>query len=90
MTCQAVAPALQQKKVPCHRRRGELATCTSDEIKRPKWLANPIPVMKKNKTWRTYIDYTNLNNTCQKEEFGLPRIDQIIDFDRRVRVALLP
>ena len=49
------------------------------EIKHPKWLANPVPVMKKNNTWRMCIDYTNLNNAYPKDEFTLPRIDQIID-----------
>ncbi len=48
-------------------------------IKHPKWLANPVLVLKKNKTWRMCIDYTNLNAACPKEEFVLPRIDQIVD-----------
>jgi hypothetical protein len=48
-------------------------------IKHPKWLANPVLVQKKNKTWRMCIDYTNLNSACPKEEFVLPRIDQIVD-----------
>src|SRR3954471_5478962 len=48
-------------------------------IKCPKWLANPVLVQKKNVTWRLCIDYTNLNAACPKDEFVLPRIDQIID-----------
>jgi hypothetical protein len=42
-------------------------------------LANPVIVQKKNNTLRMCIDYTNLNSACPKEEFVLPRIDQIID-----------
>ena len=48
-------------------------------IKYPKWLANPVLVEKKNGSWRLCIDYTNLNAACPKDEFVLPRIDQIID-----------
>src|SRR4051812_42149145 len=40
-----------------------------------KWLANPVLVMKKNKTWRMCIDYTCLNKACPKDPFALPRID---------------
>jgi hypothetical protein len=49
------------------------------EIKHPKWLVNPFMVLKKNNQWRMCIDYTNLNSACPKDEFALPRIDQIID-----------
>lgn len=43
------------------------------------WLANPVLVLKKNKTWRMCIDYTSLNKACPKDPFALPRIDQVID-----------
>ncbi|KAK1666199.1 hypothetical protein QYE76_054358 [Lolium multiflorum] len=49
------------------------------EIKHPKWLANPVIVLKKNKAWCMCIYYTNLNRACPKDSFILPRIDQIID-----------
>src|SRR4051812_44021560 len=45
----------------------------------PKWLENPVLVMKKNKTWCMCIDYTCLNKVCPKDPFALPRIDQVID-----------
>src|SRR3954466_2178611 len=48
-------------------------------IKCPKWLSNLVLVQKKNGTWRLCIDYTNLNAACPKDEFVLPRIDQIFD-----------
>src|SRR3954451_10456325 len=48
-------------------------------IKCPKWFSNPVLVQKKNGTWWLCIDYTNLNAACPKDEFVLPRIDQIID-----------
>ena len=45
------------------------------EVVHPKWLANLVLVLKKNKTWRMCIDYTNLNRACPKDPFALPRID---------------
>jgi putative transposase len=52
-----------------------LATGFIMEIKHPKWLANPVLVLKKNKTWRMCIDYTSLNCAFPKDPFVLPRID---------------
>ena len=49
------------------------------EVFYPEWLANPVLVMKKNKTWCMWIDYTCLNNACPKDPFAPPRIDQVID-----------
>ena len=49
------------------------------EVIHPTWLANPVLVLKKNDTWRMCINYTNLNCTCSKDPFALPRIDQVID-----------
>jgi hypothetical protein len=43
------------------------------------WLANPVLVPKKNKEWRMCVDYIDLNKTCKKDPFGLPRIDQVVD-----------
>jgi hypothetical protein len=42
------------------------------EIKHPKWLANPVLVPKKNKTWWMCIDYTSINRACPKDPFVLP------------------
>ena len=49
------------------------------EVYHPDWLANPVLVLKKDKTWRMCIDYTSLNKACPKDPFALPRIDQVID-----------
>ena len=54
------------------------------EVLHPKWLANPILVLKKNKNkWRMCVDYIDLNKHCPKDPFGLPRIDQVIDSTAR-------
>ena len=45
----------------------------------PVWLANPVLVPKPNGTWRTCIDFTDLNKACPKDCFPLPRIDQMVD-----------
>ena len=45
----------------------------------PEWLANPVLVKKPDESWRMCIDYTSLNKACPKDEYPLPRIDQIVD-----------
>jgi hypothetical protein len=49
------------------------------EVLHPECLANPVLVLKKNKTWRMCVDYTSLNKACPKDPFALPHIDQVID-----------
>ena len=44
-----------------------------------EWLANPVWVLKPNRKWRTYIDFTNLNKTCPKDNFLLLRVDQLVN-----------
>ena len=48
------------------------------EVYHPEWLANPVLVQKKNKEWRMYVDYTDLNKDCPKDPFGLPWIDEVV------------
>ncbi|XXG42081.1 hypothetical protein AAC387_Pa01g2429 [Persea americana] len=42
------------------------------EEQHPKWLANIVPVTKKNGQIRVCIDYRDLNGACSKDEFPLP------------------
>nr|CAE01914.2 OSJNBb0070J16.8 [Oryza sativa Japonica Group]CAE02343.1 OSJNBb0072M01.4 [Oryza sativa Japonica Group] len=49
------------------------------EALHPDWLANPVLVWKKTGQWRMCIDYTDLNKSCPKDPFRLPRIDQVVD-----------
>jgi hypothetical protein len=56
-----------------------LAASFIKEVYHLEWLANLVLVRKKNKEWKIYIDYTDLNNNCPKDPFGLPRIDEVID-----------
>jgi hypothetical protein len=49
------------------------------EVMYPKWLANTVPVKKKNGKWRICIDFTDLNKTTPKDNYPLQRMDQVID-----------
>ena len=48
-------------------------------MKYPEWLANVVVVPKKGGKWRVCVDYIDLNEACPKDNFSLPRIDQIMD-----------
>ncbi|XP_024018686.1 uncharacterized protein LOC112090799 [Morus notabilis] len=41
----------------------------------PRWVSNPVLVVKPNGTWRTCVDFSDLNKACPKDGFPLPRID---------------
>ena len=45
----------------------------------PQWVANIVPVIKKNGQVRICIDFWDLNRACPKDDFPLPHIDLIID-----------
>ena len=44
-----------------------------------KWLANTVVVKKKNGKWRVCVNFTDLNKTCPKDPFLMPRMDQLVD-----------
>jgi len=50
-----------------------------EEEQHPDWVANIVPVPKKNGKIRIYIDYRDLNTACSKDEFSLPITDVMID-----------
>jgi hypothetical protein len=49
------------------------------EVKYPVWLANTVPVRKKNGKWRMCVDFIDLNKACKKDDFPLERVDKIVD-----------
>lgn len=49
------------------------------EVNHPQWLAYPVMVRKNNGKWRMCIDFTDLNKACPKDDFPLPRIDQLVN-----------
>jgi dsDNA-binding SOS-regulon protein len=40
-------------------------------------------IKKSNGKWRLCVDFTDLNKTCPKDSFPLPRIDQLVDSTTR-------
>ena len=52
-----------------------------------KWIANVIPVLKKDENVRMCVDFRDLNKACPKEDFPLPYIDVLMD--NMVRNALM-
>src|SRR3989442_1253439 len=45
----------------------------------PEWLANIVPVPKKDGRVRMCVDYRDLNKASPKDDFPLPHIDVLID-----------
>ena len=50
-----------------------------EEIECPSWLANIVPVKKKNGQIRVCVDFRDLNKACPKDEFSLPNVDILVD-----------
>ena len=44
-----------------------------------KWLANVIPIPKKDGKVRVCVDFKNLNKASPKDDFPLPHIDLLVD-----------
>ena len=49
------------------------------EEQQPDWIANIVPVTKKNGKIRVCIHFHDLNEACPKDEFPLPITDVMID-----------
>ncbi|KAA3465325.1 reverse transcriptase [Gossypium australe] len=49
------------------------------EVKYSEWVANIVPVPKKDGKVRMCVDYRNLNKASPKENFHLPHIDTLVD-----------
>jgi len=48
-------------------------------VKYSEWVANIVPVLKKDgKVWM-YVDYRDLNKASPKDNFPLPHIDTLVD-----------
>ena len=48
-------------------------------IQHPSWLANIVPVKKKNGQIRCCVDFRDLNKACPKDDFPLPGVDRMVD-----------
>ena len=45
----------------------------------PEWVANIVPVPKKDGRVRMCVDFRDLNKACPKDNFPLPHIDVLVD-----------
>lgn len=50
------------------------------DITYPDWIVNMVLVKKNNDKWRICVDFTDLDNTCLKDNFPLLRIDALVEF----------
>ena len=48
-------------------------------VEYPKWLANVIPVPKKDGNVRVCVDFRDLDKVNPKDNFSLPHIDLLVD-----------
>ena len=86
-----INPSVIPKKQPPRRSSKEHANAVRDEVTKlkkegaikevfyPEWLANTVVVKKKSGKWRVCVDFTDLNRACPKDQFRMPRIDQLMD-----------
>ena len=86
-----VNPLIAPKKQPPRRPSKEHTEVVREEVTRlkqaeaikevfyPEWLANTVVVKKKSGKWRVCVDFTDLNKTCSKDPFPMPKIDQLVD-----------
>ena len=44
-----------------------------------EWIANIVPVPKKDGKVRMFVDFRDLNKACSKDDFLLPHIDVLVD-----------
>ncbi|RVX10261.1 Transposon Ty3-I Gag-Pol polyprotein [Vitis vinifera] len=48
-------------------------------VEYPEWLANVVPVPKKDDMVRVCVDFRDLNKASPKDDFPLPHIDMLVD-----------
>ncbi|KAI5408883.1 hypothetical protein KIW84_054641 [Lathyrus oleraceus] len=52
----------------------------------PQWVANIVPVPKKDGKVRMCVDYRDLNKASPKDDFPLPHIDMLVDNTAKFKV----
>ena len=48
-------------------------------VEYPEWLANVVPIPKKDKKFKVCVDFRNLNKASPKDNFPFPHIDMLVD-----------
>ena len=89
--CIPIDPTKRPVKQKLRRLRPEWAMLIKEEVEKlikarflevvtyPEWLANIVPVTKKDGRVRMCVDYRDLNKASPKDDFPLPHIDVLID-----------
>ena len=80
------SPILQKKRVFAQERDKAIAEEVHKlqeagfirEVYYPNLLANIVMVKKANGKWRMYVDFTDLNKACPKDNYPLPRINILV------------
>ena len=84
-------PNIEPKKQKLRRMNAEMSLKIREEVmkqleagflevsKYPQWLANIVPVPKKDGRVRMCMDYRDLNKASPKDDFPLPHIDMLVD-----------
>ena len=48
-------------------------------VHQAEWIANAVPIPKKDGNVRMCVDFRDLNRACPKDDFPLPHIDVLLD-----------
>ena len=84
-------PECSPVKQKLRRMKPEMSLKIKEEVKKqfdvaflviaryPKWVANIVPVPKKDGKVRMCVDYRDLNQASPKDKFPLPHIDVLMD-----------
>ena len=48
-------------------------------VEYPEWMANVVPIPKKDNMVRVYVDFRDLNKASTKDDFPLSHIDMLVD-----------
>ena len=48
-------------------------------VHQAKWIANVVPIPKKDGKVRMGVDFRDLNKACPKDDFPLPHINVLVD-----------
>ncbi|XP_034693824.1 uncharacterized protein LOC117920420 [Vitis riparia] len=59
--------------------RKQLSVGFLSVVEYPEWLANVVPVPKKDGKVRVCVDFRDLNKASPKDDFPLPHIDMLVD-----------
>ena len=57
-------------------------------VEYPEWLANVVPLPKKDGKVRVCVDFKDLNKASPKDDFHLPHIDLLVDKLQTIQCCL--